>query len=169
MQRDLGRTVEPDIDNAGTGTGGGIPLQSLILPGATAERAGAAGVAHQGQTARQADLPAMGMPAEHQVEIGMCSMLVDQMSYSLENIRLVGELSQSRDAVIRGIGASSDGRAKSVYAPVPEGQARAIERATQLLIDIAGGKAGPTTVWVQPPGTPLASKLVATGSGRSVF
>jgi phenylalanyl-tRNA synthetase beta chain len=28
----------------------------------------------------------------------------------------------------------------------PEGQARAIERATQLLIDIAGGKAGPTVV-----------------------
>jgi len=36
-------------------------------------------------------------------EIGMCSMLVDQMSYSLENIRLVGELSASRDAVIRGM------------------------------------------------------------------
>ena len=36
-------------------------------------------------------------------EIGMCSMLVDQMSYSLENIRLVGELSRSRDAVIRGM------------------------------------------------------------------
>jgi len=36
-------------------------------------------------------------------DIGMCSMLVDQMSYSLENIRLVNELSQSRDAVIRGM------------------------------------------------------------------
>lgn len=36
-------------------------------------------------------------------EIGMCSMLVDQLSYSLENIRLVGELSRSRDAVIRGM------------------------------------------------------------------
>jgi len=36
-------------------------------------------------------------------EIGMCSMLVDQMSYSLENIRLVGELSHSRDAMIRGM------------------------------------------------------------------
>ncbi|MEE8522331.1 MAG: beta-ketoacyl synthase N-terminal-like domain-containing protein, partial [Thermoanaerobaculia bacterium] len=32
-------------------------------------------------------------------------------------------------AVIRGIGASSDGRAKSVYAPVPEGQAKALGRA----------------------------------------
>ncbi len=36
-------------------------------------------------------------------EIGMCSMLVDQMAYSLENIRLVGALSDSRDAVIRGM------------------------------------------------------------------
>lgn len=36
-------------------------------------------------------------------EVSMCSMLVDQMSYSLENIRLVNELSRSRDAVIRGM------------------------------------------------------------------
>lgn len=36
-------------------------------------------------------------------EISMCSMLVDQLTYSLENIRLVGELSSSRDAVIRGM------------------------------------------------------------------
>ena len=32
-------------------------------------------------------------------------------------------------AVLRGIGSSSDGRAKSVYAPLPEGQARAVRRA----------------------------------------
>ena len=32
-------------------------------------------------------------------------------------------------AVLRGVGASSDGRAKSVYAPRPEGQAKALERA----------------------------------------
>ena len=32
-------------------------------------------------------------------------------------------------AVIRGLGSSSDGRAKSVYAPVPEGQARALVQA----------------------------------------
>ncbi len=31
-------------------------------------------------------------------------------------------------AVIRGIGASSDGRSKSVYAPLPEGQSRALRR-----------------------------------------
>ncbi|MEM6957739.1 MAG: beta-ketoacyl synthase N-terminal-like domain-containing protein, partial [Myxococcota bacterium] len=32
-------------------------------------------------------------------------------------------------AVLRGVGTSSDGRAKSVYAPLPEGQARAVRRA----------------------------------------
>jgi len=32
-------------------------------------------------------------------------------------------------AVIRGVGTSSDGRAKSIYAPVPEGQARALRAA----------------------------------------
>ncbi|HUP23082.1 MAG TPA: SDR family NAD(P)-dependent oxidoreductase [Thermoanaerobaculia bacterium] len=32
-------------------------------------------------------------------------------------------------AVVQGVGSSSDGRSKSVYAPVPEGQARALRRA----------------------------------------
>jgi|GEM_PF-2492346 len=41
-------------------------------------------------------------------DIGMCSMLVDQVSYTLENIRLVGELSESRDAVIRGMALLSE-------------------------------------------------------------
>ncbi|HEX7600806.1 MAG TPA: beta-ketoacyl synthase N-terminal-like domain-containing protein, partial [Polyangiaceae bacterium] len=35
-------------------------------------------------------------------------------------------------AVIRGVGTSSDGRSKSVYAPVPEGQARSLRRAYQV-------------------------------------
>src|SRR5262249_36149506 len=43
-------------------------------------------------------------------------------------------------AVIRGIGASSDGRAKSIYAPVAEGQARALRRA------YAAAGYGPETV-----------------------
>lgn len=41
-------------------------------------------------------------------EIGMCSMVVDQMCYSLENIRLVRELRDSRDAVIRGMALLSE-------------------------------------------------------------
>ena len=36
-------------------------------------------------------------------DISMCSMLVDQMAFSLENIRLVREVTASRDAVIRGM------------------------------------------------------------------
>ncbi|MEL6182268.1 MAG: beta-ketoacyl synthase N-terminal-like domain-containing protein, partial [Myxococcota bacterium] len=43
-------------------------------------------------------------------------------------------------AVLRGVGSSSDGRSKSVYAPVPEGQARALRRA----YEVAGY--GPETV-----------------------
>ena len=43
-------------------------------------------------------------------------------------------------AVLRGVGSSSDGRAKSVYAPLPRGQAKAIRRA----YEIAGY--GPDTV-----------------------
>ena len=35
-------------------------------------------------------------------------------------------------AVVRGIGSSSDGRARSVYAPVPEGQAKALRRAYEV-------------------------------------
>ncbi len=41
-------------------------------------------------------------------EIGMCSMVVDQISYSLENIRLIRELRDSRDAVIRGMATLSE-------------------------------------------------------------
>lgn len=41
-------------------------------------------------------------------EVGMCSMLVDQMAYSLKNMRLVTELSDSRDAVIRGMALLSE-------------------------------------------------------------
>ena len=41
-------------------------------------------------------------------DVGMCSMLVDPVSYTLENIRLVGELSESRDAVIRGMALLSE-------------------------------------------------------------
>ena len=36
-------------------------------------------------------------------DISMCSMLVDQLAFSLENIRLVREITASRDAVIRGM------------------------------------------------------------------
>lgn len=43
-------------------------------------------------------------------------------------------------AVIRGLGSSSDGKSKSIYAPRPEGQMKALRRA----YDVAGY--GPKTV-----------------------
>ena len=68
-------------------------------------------------------------------------------------------------AVIRGIGTSSDGRAKSVYAPVPEGQAQALRRAYA----VAGY--GPDTVeLVEAHGTGTKAGDVAEFEGlRQVF
>ena len=42
------------------------------------------------------------------LEIGMCNLIVDQLAYSMENMRLVRELSNSRDAVIRGMALLSE-------------------------------------------------------------
>ena len=66
-------------------------------------------------------------------------------------------------AVIRGVGSSSDGRAKSVYAPVSEGQAKAITRA----YDIAGY--GPDTVeLVEAHGTGTKAGDVAEFGGLRI-
>ncbi|MFO7652823.1 MAG: HD domain-containing phosphohydrolase [Candidatus Krumholzibacteriia bacterium] len=43
-------------------------------------------------------------------DVDLCSMLVDQMAYSLENVRLLGELRESRDAVIRGMALLAESR-----------------------------------------------------------
>ncbi len=68
-------------------------------------------------------------------------------------------------AVIRGVGTSSDGRAKSVYAPVSEGQAKALRRAYEL----AGY--GPDTVeLVEAHGTGTkAGDAAEFGGLKSVF
>ncbi len=68
-------------------------------------------------------------------------------------------------AVIRGVGSSSDGRAKSIYAPVAEGQAKALRRA----YDVAGY--GPGTVeLVEAHGTGTKAGDVAEFEGlRMVF
>jgi len=68
-------------------------------------------------------------------------------------------------AVIRGVGASSDGRSKSVYAPVSAGQARALRRA----YDLAGY--GPDTVeLVEAHGTGTKAGDAAEFEGlRQVF
>ncbi len=68
-------------------------------------------------------------------------------------------------AVIRGLGTSSDGRAKSVYAPVSEGQAKALRRAYDA------ADYGPETVeLVEAHGTGTKAGDVAELEGlRSVF
>ena len=63
-------------------------------------------------------------------------------------------------AVIRGIGSASDGRANSVYAPLPEGQARSLRRA----YEVAGF--GPETVeLVEAHGTGTKAGDVAEFAG----
>src|SRR5690606_9452835 len=69
-------------------------------------------------------------------------------------MRLEDALAQGRSvhAVIRGLGTSSDGRAKSAYAPLPSGQAQALRRAYER----AGS--GPETVeLVEAHGTGTAA------------
>ena len=66
-------------------------------------------------------------------------------------------------AVITGVGTSSDGRSKSVYAPIPEGQAKAITRA----YEIAGY--GPETVeMVEAHGTGTTAGDAAEFGGLSI-
>ena len=66
-------------------------------------------------------------------------------------------------AVIRGVGTSSDGRAKSVYAPLPEGQARALRRT----YDLAGY--GPETVeLVEAHGTGTMAGDIAEFQGLNL-
>jgi len=68
-------------------------------------------------------------------------------------------------AVIRGIGSSSDGRAKSVYAPVPEGQAKALRRAYE-----AAGYSPATVELVEAHGTGTKAGDVAEFEGlKTVF
>ena len=68
-------------------------------------------------------------------------------------------------AVIRGIGSSSDGRSKSIYAPLPEGQAKAMRRAYE-----AAGYGPETVELVEAHGTGTAAGDTAEiESLRSVF
>ncbi len=72
----------------------------------------------QGETPRPFDAQADGMMVGEGIGMVMLKRLSDAES---DGDKIY--------AVIRGIGASSDGRYKSIYAPRPEGQALAVERA----------------------------------------
>jgi acyl transferase domain-containing protein len=63
-------------------------------------------------------------------------------------------------AVLRGVGSASDGRSKSVYAPLPEGQARAIERTYEV-----AGYGADTVELVEAHGTATKAGDVAEFEG----
>jgi len=71
-------------------------------------------------------------------------------------------------AVIRGLGASSDGRAKSIYAPRPEGQLLALQRAYE-----AAGYSPARSAWLrrtepaQPPAMPRRSPRSKVSSAQT--
>lgn len=68
-------------------------------------------------------------------------------------------------ALLRSVGSASDGRSKSVYAPVPEGQARALNRAYE-----AAGFSPRTVELVEAHGTGTKAGDIAEFDGlRSVF
>ncbi|MGE0454663.1 MAG: SDR family oxidoreductase [Vicinamibacteria bacterium] len=68
-------------------------------------------------------------------------------------------------AVVKGIGSSSDGRARSIYAPVPEGQAKALRRAYE-----AAGYGPDTVELVEAHGTGTRAGDAAEFAGlRQVF
>lgn len=68
-------------------------------------------------------------------------------------------------AIIRGLGSSSDGRAKSVYAPRPEGQAKALERA---YVDAGYGPETVELVEAHGTGT-IAGDAAEVAALKSVF
>ncbi|MCX5754831.1 MAG: beta-ketoacyl synthase N-terminal-like domain-containing protein [Gemmatimonadetes bacterium] len=78
-------------------------------------------------------------------------------------------------ATIRGLGSSSDGRAKSVYAPRPEGQVKALERAyvdagySQATVDLVEAHGTGTTAGDAAEVSALKSVFGAVANGREAW
>jgi len=70
VQRDLRRTVEPDIDDAGTATCRRVSLHRAVLPRATAKAPRQSGIERERDPAGQTDLPAMRVATQHQIKAG---------------------------------------------------------------------------------------------------
>lgn len=73
----FGLAVETHVDNRGPSTNRGIAQELVVLPGAGAQLARTAGIARDRASAGQADLPAVGMTTQHDIETGMCCMTID--------------------------------------------------------------------------------------------
>ena len=77
MQGDLGRAIDADIHNTGTGARRGIPRQAVMRPGTGTERPRATGIAHQGNPPWQANLARMRVPTQHDIKIRVRGMPVN--------------------------------------------------------------------------------------------
>src|SRR5215831_4357814 len=77
MQRDLRRTIEPYRNDAGAGANGGIPIHLAIAPGPGTEPPWHTCIQSDRDGTRQADLPAVRMATQHEIETGMRGLPVD--------------------------------------------------------------------------------------------
>ena len=71
------RAVEAGGDAAGTGAAGGVAVESVVGPGAGELGGRATSVADEGDAAGQADLSAVGVAGEHEVETVVERLVVD--------------------------------------------------------------------------------------------
>ncbi len=77
VQRDLGRAIEPHGHDGRSRADGRVSVHCMVPPGARAQSPGQDRIERYGNAAGQADLPAMGVTAQEQVEAGMSSLAVD--------------------------------------------------------------------------------------------
>ncbi len=108
VQHHFRRAVEAYADDAGAGAGRGVGLHGVVLPGARAHVAGAIRIQGEGDTARQADLAAVGVAAEHQVEARVGRLAVDLRGVGEQDgnrmvMRLLGHLLQVVHPVVVGV------------------------------------------------------------------
>lgn len=76
MNCDLGRAVKTGRHDGAAYTHRGVALHIMVAPGTCPEAAGQHRIEAQRYSAREANLSAVSMPAEQQIELGMCSLLV---------------------------------------------------------------------------------------------
>ncbi|MGB3022563.1 MAG: hypothetical protein WBB50_10630, partial [Methyloceanibacter sp.] len=77
MQRDLGRTVEPDRHDARARSNRSVAGHAVMLPCPRTHVPRQDAIEGDGYASGQADLAAMGMAGEEEIEIGMCRLPVD--------------------------------------------------------------------------------------------
>ena len=77
VQGYLGRAIDADIDDTGSGARGGITRQTVMEPGTGTEGPRTTGIAHQGNAPRQTNLACMRMTTQHDIKISVGGMPVN--------------------------------------------------------------------------------------------